>query len=163
MNADRQTLQLLPTLVLEDDPTMAELMREVLRLGSYSGYGFDPVVCGRLSDAVWLLGRRPYSAAVVDLGLPDATGTAAVETIVAACPSLPIVVVTGSRDLGLQAVDLGAEDYMSKSEPCIWSHLPQRVVFAVIRHRRFHLGPALVEAWKQTADRVSALVETCHA
>lgn len=163
MTTDRQTLHLLPTLILEDDPATAKLMLEVLRSGHYAGYSFEPITCGRLADALWLLERRTYAAAVVDLGLPDASGTQAVETIVAAAPSLPIVVVTGNKHYGLQAVNLGAEDYMTKGEPCLWQHLPQRIVFATIRHRRFHVGPAMLEAWKQTADRASALVGMCHA
>ncbi|MFO8098388.1 MAG: PAS domain S-box protein [Salinibacter sp.] len=54
---------------------------------------------------------------VVDLGLPDSEGAATIEAVVAAAPSLPIVVVTGqdSLEAALDAQRAGAAEYLQKS------------------------------------------------
>ncbi len=54
--------------------------------------------------------------AITDLSLPDADGLQALTAILAARPDLAVVVMTGRRDreLALQALAAGAEDYLVK-------------------------------------------------
>lgn len=66
-------------------------------------------------DAVLADGLRP-DCVLLDLGLPDAAGTQAVEAVARRAPDLPIVVLTGSNDpdLARDALRAGAQDYLVK-------------------------------------------------
>ena len=78
-------------LLVEDNPTDALILREALIR----------------ADLVLL-----------DLGLPDASGMEALKGLLKICPDAPIVILTGLDDmeLGLLAIQLGAEDYLPKSQ-----------------------------------------------
>ncbi|HMJ33837.1 MAG TPA: SpoIIE family protein phosphatase [Baekduia sp.] len=56
------------------------------------------------------------SCVVLDLGLPDADGLAALHRLRAAAPGVPMLVLTGLSDTarGLEAVAAGAQDYLVK-------------------------------------------------
>jgi serine phosphatase RsbU (regulator of sigma subunit) len=61
---------------------------------------------------------RVAQCALVDLGLPDASGLEAIEALREAAPDLAVVVLTGlgDRQRGLEAVAAGAQDYLVKGE-----------------------------------------------
>ena len=65
----------------------------------------------------WLQGARA-DLVLLDLGLPDASGMEALKGLLKICPDAPIVILTGLDDmeLGLLAIQLGAEDYLPKSQ-----------------------------------------------
>lgn len=66
-----------------------------------------------------------YDVALVDLSLPDASGSDAPQTMHGLCPEMVLVVVTGEESVAL-AVDLvkiGIQDYVPKSEAT-----PQRLL-----------------------------------
>jgi putative two-component system response regulator len=72
----------------------------------------------------------------LDLDLPDSTGIETVERVLAAGSQVPVVVLTGNddEDLGLQAVALGAQDYLVKDS--VHAGVLARVLrYAVGRHR----------------------------
>ncbi len=75
-------------------------------------------------------------AVLLDLGLPDSTLTETLPTVLAAADGVPIVVLTSLYDLNLalEAVALGAQDYLVKSQ--MSSELLLRTVrYAVERTR----------------------------
>lgn len=72
---------------------------------------------GSIADAARALQEGPDPACLLlDLGLPDAVGTEAVEAMTSMAPRLPIVVLTGSNDpeLASEALRAGAQDYLVK-------------------------------------------------
>lgn len=72
---------------------------------------------GSIAETADALRDRPDPACVLlDLGLPDAIGTEAVEAVASMAPDLPIVVLTGSNDpeLAKEALRAGAQDYLVK-------------------------------------------------
>lgn len=72
---------------------------------------------GSIAETADLLQAGPEPACVLlDLGLPDAFGTEAVEAVASMAPDLPIVVLTGSNDpeLAADALRAGAQDYLVK-------------------------------------------------
>lgn len=101
-------------LMVEDDPKQVQLRRLQLR------HSYIVQDVGTLAEAVLLL-RDPhqieYALIVLDLGLPDATDLESLQTI-RPLTKAPIVVITGQTDdeLGVHAVDCGADDYLLKTE-----------------------------------------------
>jgi signal transduction histidine kinase len=105
----------LTILLIEDDDAYAGLLRVQLEPG-------PPAMSLRhvrsLHQAEHALASPPAPDAVLlDLGLPDNHGLAAVHRIHALAPDLPIVVLTANDDesLAIEAVQVGAQDYLVKS------------------------------------------------
>ena len=100
-------------LLVEDDDGDAYLVQELLEDED------EPWSITRvrtIADAA--VAAPSHACALVDLGLPDATGLDALSRLREAAPTLAIVVLTGLRDraLGLAAVAAGAQDYLVKGE-----------------------------------------------
>jgi len=71
-----------------------------------------------LKDALSYLATNVANIVLVDLGLPDANGTAAVRELHAVAPRIPLVVLTCQEDdtLATQALREGAQDYLVKGQ-----------------------------------------------
>lgn len=106
-------------LLVEDDDADALLVEELL-----TDAGVEIVLhrARTLAEAVAAVGLSRVDCLLLDLGLPDAVGLAAVEQLAHVAdraPSPPaLVVLTGHAgvDLGVQAVAAGADDYLVKGE-----------------------------------------------
>ena len=121
-------------LLIEDNPGDARLVEELLR--DSAGAEFRLEVFSRLSAGLRRLADGGIDIVLLDLGLPDSEGLDSVKQIRTAAPSVPIVVLTKRNDenLGLQAIQVGAQDYMIKGQ----THAQQmhRVIsYAVERNR----------------------------
>jgi DNA-binding response OmpR family regulator len=97
-------------LVVEDEPQIAEIASDYLRLA-----GFDVLVAGdgvRALEAV--RGRRP-DLLVLDLGLPRLDGMEVARTIRRES-DLPIIMLTArvEEDDRLRGLEIGADDYVTK-------------------------------------------------
>lgn len=103
-------------LIVEDNPGDARLLQEMLNESGYPGMELTHVEC--LSDAEEHLAVHPVDIILLDLGLPDAQGLAAVRRVRATSPHVPLVVLTGLDDetLAAQALHDGAQDYLIKGE-----------------------------------------------
>lgn len=124
----------LPVRVLhvEDSRTYAALIQAYI-LNSQPEATFDTV--HQLSD---ITPERAAAAdcAILDLGLPDASGLEALVVLRAMAPKLPIIVLTGFDDLslGINALREGAEDYLVKNKVDGQS-LTRAIGYAVERRR----------------------------
>jgi len=97
-------------LVIDDEPPI----RKLLRMGlSTQGYEILEAANGKM--ALDLLPRNP-ALIVLDLGLPDIQGHELLRIIRARNDSVPIVVLSSRGDEAgkVQALDLGADDYLTK-------------------------------------------------
>lgn len=101
-------------LYVEDSPTDAELLAELLAL--HGERSFTVEVCPTLGAALERLPGGGVDLILLDLQLPDSSGLATFEAMQAAAPSTPIVVMTGLGDdsLAIEAVRRGAQDFLSK-------------------------------------------------
>jgi DNA-binding NtrC family response regulator len=103
----------LEVLVIEDEPDLQELLAEHLR-----ARGLRVATASDGAAAVAVLQRNPglYSMVVTDLQLPGADGFAVLNAARAANPSVYVVIITGyaSLDAAIQAVRLGAYDFLTK-------------------------------------------------
>jgi len=72
------------------------------------------------AEAVRALHDRPFDVVLLDLDLPDSRGLHTLAGLVSAHPELPVVVLTGfgggDPDLALEALRLGAQDVVARSE-----------------------------------------------
>ncbi len=128
----------LSVLVIEDNPADADLVRALLReAGPAAADALTPEIhhVGTLREALALV-EQPFDVALLDLGLPDASGLEGLGALHAAAPDLPAVVLTGARDpaLATRALAAGAEDFLVKDE--VQGHVLLRALrFAVARRR----------------------------
>jgi two-component system KDP operon response regulator KdpE len=97
-------------LVIDDEPPI----RKLLRMGlSTQGYEVLEAPNGRTS--LEMLAQKP-DLVILDLGLPDMQGLELLRMIRARNESVPIVVLSSRGDEAgkVQALDLGADDYVTK-------------------------------------------------
>ena len=102
-------------LLVEDNPGDARMIRELLRELP------DAAPVEHVTDlaaALEAIGATEHRLVLTDLGLPDSDGLATAIAVIAAAPSLPVVVLTGTDDerLALDALKAGAQDFLIKGE-----------------------------------------------
>ena len=119
-------------LLLEDSRADARMTEEALR---DSGGGIDCDIAATLRE-VFAERLARVDCAVIDLGLPDASGLQALRRLRDLAPTLPIVVLTGLDDgaTGLSALRLGAQDYLVKQHADGYA-ISRAIRFAVERKR----------------------------
>jgi PAS domain S-box-containing protein len=69
-----------------------------------------------MKQALSVLANQSFDAVLLDLSLPDSQGIETVKKVYEHSPTIPIVVLTGvsNRSLAEQAIQLGAQDFLSK-------------------------------------------------
>ena len=123
-------------LVIEDDPGDFGLVRVHIRLsGLVHGSDKEPVVWAKtLAEGIAAAQSNKPDVVLLDLSLPDSAGLATVQTLRAALPGVPIVVLTGHDDnaLAVYALGVGAQDYLVKGQ---FEHnaLGRAVRYALVR------------------------------
>jgi two-component system response regulator VanR len=98
-------------LLLEDEPYMAEAIRDGLRLEAIAAD-----IAGDGDAALELLGVNAYDIAVLDRDVPGPTGDEIAARIVASDSGMPILMLTAADRLDDKATgfELGADDYLTK-------------------------------------------------
>jgi len=124
-------------LIVEDD---AALARGILQVFRADGQAVDHVSCGQ--DALDVVKGEPYSAVILDLGLPDMDGLAVLKRIRQARLTVPILILTARDGMTdrVQGLDQGADDYLSK--PFAIEELEARVR-ALVRRGQGNPDPVL--------------------
>jgi PAS domain S-box-containing protein len=103
-------------LLVEDNPGDVRLLLEMF---ADDRAGTPRVIhVGSMHEAESRLAASPVDVILLDLGLPDAQGLAAVRRAHAAAPRTALVVLTGLNDeaIAVQAMQEGAQDYLIKGE-----------------------------------------------
>jgi two-component system, OmpR family, KDP operon response regulator KdpE len=100
----------LKVLIIDDEPPI----RKLLRMG-LTTQGYDILEAGNGKAALEILNQNP-DLVILDLGLPDIQGHELLRTIRSRNESVPVVVLSSRGDeVGkVQALDLGADDYVTK-------------------------------------------------
>ncbi|MDB5550987.1 MAG: hypothetical protein JWL86_971 [Rhizobium sp.] len=103
-------------LLIDDNPGDARLIRELFNVQGSRHAEFTHVEC--MQEAEHHLGQRTADIILLDLGLPDTHGLAAIRRAHAVAPRIPLVVLTGLDDesLAMQALQEGAQDYLVKGQ-----------------------------------------------
>jgi len=97
-------------LVVDDEPPI----RKLLRMG-LSAHGYHVIEATNGKNALELLGKSP-DIIILDLGLPDIQGHDLLRMIRGRNEAVPVVVLSSRGDEAgkVQALDLGADDYVTK-------------------------------------------------
>lgn len=93
------------------------------------------------TEATQRLRGDRFDAVILDYKLPDGTGLDLLSVVRQSSPETPILFLTahGSEDVALQALGLGASDYMQKTGTML-EELPQRVAGLLDRERDTRAG-----------------------
>ena len=98
-------------LVVEDEPYLAEAIRDGLRLAAIAAD-----IAGDGDSALQLLSINAYDIAILDRDIPGPSGDEVAESIVASGSGMPILMLTAADRLDDKAsgFGLGADDYLTK-------------------------------------------------
>jgi two-component system response regulator VanR len=125
-------------LIVEDEPYMAEAIRDGLRLEAIAAD-----IAGDGEAALRLLRVNAYDIAVLDRDIPGPSGDEVAEHIVASGSGLPILMLTAADRLDDKATgfEIGADDYLTKP-----FHLRELVLrLRALDRRRAHTRPPVRE------------------
>jgi two-component system, OmpR family, response regulator VanR len=98
-------------LIVEDEPYMAEAIRDGLRLEAIAAD-----IAGDGDSALELLSVNAYDIAILDRDIPGLSGDEIAKRIVASASGMPILILTAADRLDDKAsgFGLGADDYLTK-------------------------------------------------
>jgi two-component system, OmpR family, response regulator VanR len=144
-------------LIVEDEPYMAEAIRDGLRLEAIAAD-----VAGDGDTALELLSINAYDIAVLDRDIPGPSGDEIAKHIVASGGGMPILMLTAADRLDDKATgfELGADDYLTK---------PFELRELVLRLRRSTAGASTTDhpcersqacVWIRSAARSTATAAT---
>ena len=120
-------------LLIEDDETDARLVE--IALPRYCrDLKFAVRHERRLEDALAALAEASYDVVLLDLNLPDAKGSEAVDRLIEARAGLPVIVLSGNDDeaFATEIIGLGAQDFIVKGPEGL-RLLPRAIKYAVQR------------------------------
>ncbi|MEO8294325.1 MAG: response regulator [Gemmatimonadota bacterium] len=140
-------------LIIDDDPAMAALIRQVIRSQNLP----DPGLAGSGSEA--LAKTELYDIILLDHQLPDTTGIELLGTLRARAGRPSVILITGNGDeaLAATALRLGADDYLIKDQSL--SQLLPQVLERVRRTRALRSALAAAEQDLVKAERLAAIGE----
>jgi two-component system, OmpR family, KDP operon response regulator KdpE len=120
-------------LVVDDEPSIRRALHNVL-----STVGFDIEEASRGEQAIAFVRTERYDAALLDINMPGMGGIEACRILRRLFPRLPILMLTvrDSEDDKIEALDAGADDYVTK--PFQMGELMARVRAAVRRSHAIH-------------------------
>ncbi|MEZ5208700.1 MAG: response regulator [Acidimicrobiales bacterium] len=106
----------LQLLGVEDDPTDATWLELMLSNATVCTYELQ--IVPTMADAQTALAFGTFDCVLLDLSLPDTDGMESVRRVIDVAPAVPVVVFTGTNDqeLGLEAIEAGAQDYLVKGQ-----------------------------------------------
>jgi PAS domain S-box-containing protein/putative nucleotidyltransferase with HDIG domain len=144
-------------LLLEDNAGDARLVQEAL--AEHAPDGFVVVWVERLAQALSKLAAEQFDIVLCDLGLPDSSGLATAHKLSTCAPAPALVVLTGSHDenLGREAIQHGAQDYLVKGEA--GGQVIVRTLRYAIERKRLEIGlrDANDALERRVAERTAAL------
>jgi PAS domain S-box-containing protein len=143
-------------LLVEDNDDDAAMIARVLT--RFQRIAFTTERVGSVKAAVERLRANTYDVVLADLGLPDSDGLATFASIHTHASGAAVVVLTGDdrEELGLKAVELGAQEYLVKSERA-WQSLPMSIAYATERGRRQQEVQELTMALANAVDAIATL------
>ncbi|MCW5831317.1 MAG: response regulator [Labilithrix sp.] len=143
-------------LLVEDNDDDAALIARVL--SRFARIQFDVSRVTSVAAARQALRDQRHDAVLVDLGLPDSDGLATFTEIHGVSGGAAVVVLTGDdrEELGLRAVELGAQEYVVKTEHA-YQLLPLTIAHSCERQRHHLEVQELTTALANAVDAIATL------
>ncbi len=135
-------------LVVEDEPIICNFIATTLAANEYKA-----IKCNTGKDAIALIPSHCPDVVLLDLGLPDMDGLDVLKEV-RQWSGIPIIVVS-ARDQEIskvQALDLGADDYITK--PFGTSELLARIRAAIRHNTRLETGKTFALSTFQSKDLI---------
>ena len=119
----------IPLLVVDDEPPIRRLLRT-----SLGAQGFRVLEASTGQEALEIVAGQAPELVLLDLGLPDLDGLEVINRLRGSGSKVPVIVLSSRGDERgkVQALDLGADDYVTK--PFGMAELVARIRTA-LRHR----------------------------
>lgn len=126
--------QTIKVLLVEDMLMIAKITEQMLKKSPSNHYAATHKA--KLADAVLALKTEDFDVILLDLNLPDSRELDTLARVIEACPEVPIIVLTAnnSDEVGLQAVKLGAQDFLLKGD-FNYLTLDRAIIYSIERHR----------------------------
>lgn len=142
-------------LLVEDNPGDARLITEMLREVTAIAYKLEQ--CATFAAAIQRLSRGGIDVVISDLALPDSQGLDTFVNLQRPYPGLAVLILTGLHDetLGMEAVRLGAQDYLVKGH--VDSHTLDRAIRYAYERKRYH--DALIEEKERLLVTLKAIAD----
>lgn len=103
-------------LIVEDNPGDVALLEALLEQTDMQVSAITQATY--LSEAIDLLNGNSFNLILLDLSLPDSSGIDSFTKLDAVARKIPLILLTGNTntEIGLEALSLGAQDYLVKGE-----------------------------------------------
>ena len=126
--------QTFKVLLVEDVLMIAKITEQMLKKSPSNKY--SSVWKTRLADTLEALKTEEFDVILLDLNLPDSRELDTVARVIEVAPAVPIIVLTAtnSDEVGLRAVQLGAQDFLLKGD-FNYLTLDRAIIYAIERHR----------------------------
>jgi two-component system cell cycle response regulator len=148
-------------LLVEDSQHDAEFITMMLQRSQEIVAQVDHV--RSLREAIDALHRCKYDIVLLDLGLPDSSGTDSVSRLRDCAPDTPVVVLTGDdrNDTAMSAINSGAQDFLPKQH-LVGQLLTRMTKHSIARHHQLAQAQAdaLVDGLTGIPNRRSHDIET---
>ncbi len=97
--------------LVDDDPMILEPLAEFLRVS-----GLTVVEAGSAAGLRQLLAQHNVGLVLLDIGLPDQSGSELISAMVTSHPDLAIIMLSGIADVhvAIECIRCGADDYLAK-------------------------------------------------
>lgn len=135
-------------LVVEDEPTISNFISTTL-----SANGYRSIKSYTGTEAISMISSHCPEVVLLDLGLPDIDGLDVLKAV-REWSAIPIIVVSarGREKEKVQALDLGADDYITK--PFGTSELLARIRTAIRHNTKMETGHDIPDGKFQTKDLI---------
>jgi diguanylate cyclase (GGDEF)-like protein/PAS domain S-box-containing protein len=150
-------MQVTRILYMEDDPGLARLMQKTLHRA-----GYDVATACNGEEGIAMARAGEYDILLVDYNLPVCSGIDVIRTLSEHGKLTPTIMVTGSgsEKVAVEALKLGAIDYMIKDvEMGYLELLPMIIEQALYKQRLIREREEMYEALQKSEERYRRLVE----
>jgi DNA-binding NtrC family response regulator len=142
-------------LVIDDERTVHHLVRKMLE-----PMGFEVLSAYSADEGLDEIEKQSPDAVLLDIILPGKSGLEAFEEIAERDSRLPVIVMTGSgsSDTAIQAMKLGAFDYITKPMTAVRL---QELVSNALESRRFSSVPVGLQGMLEPDEKGDAFIGRC--
>lgn len=145
-------------LIIDDNKELANTIREELK----SFYAIDVAYCGEEGD--YLAQTSSYDLIILDLMLPDISGTDVCQNLRQSGITTPILILTGRDEIEnkVAVLDLGADDYIVK--PFNFTELKARIRALLRRETHQYKSTVImiedmvIDTAKRTVERQNTII-----